>query len=93
MSALRLEGEKELQRMLRRTPTEVLERAIMLSRLKKGQRAVPVGRIEAWADHLSLRGDERAEFIDSAMWTAVPKRLRPWFETKLSGAKPTPRRR
>lgn len=65
----------------------------LLSRLKKGQRAVPVGRIEAWADHLGLRGDERAEFIDSAMWTAVPKRLRPWFEAKLSGAKPIPRRR
>lgn len=65
----------------------------LLSRLKKGQRAVPVGRIEAWADRLGLRGAERTEFIDCAMWTAVPKRLRPWFETKLSGAKLPLRRR
>jgi len=48
---------------------------------------------EALADRLGLRGPERSEFIDSAMWTAVPKRLRPWFETKLSGARMATRRR
>lgn len=55
----------------------------LLSRLKSGERAVPTERIEAWADHLGLRGDDRSEFIDAAMWTAVPKRLQPWVEAKL----------
>lgn len=56
----------------------------LLTKLKNGERSVPLARMEAWADHLGLRGRERIEFIDSAMWTTVPPRLRPWFEAKLT---------
>lgn len=58
----------------------------LLTKLKNGERSAPLARIEAWADHLGLRGAERTAFIDSAMWTTVPKRLRPWFEAKLAAA-------
>jgi hypothetical protein len=55
----------------------------LLSRVKSGERAVPTERITAWADLLNLRGPDREEFIDAAMWTAVPVRVRPWLEGKL----------
>lgn len=55
----------------------------LLSRVKSGERAVPTERINAWADLLHLRGDEREEFVDAAMWTAVPARIRPWLEARL----------
>jgi transcriptional regulator with XRE-family HTH domain len=65
----------------------------LVSRIRHGKRSLPTGRIEAWADLLGLTGHDRAEFIDAAMWTAVPKRLRPWLEAKLVAAKPGARRR
>lgn len=55
----------------------------LVSRTMHGERAVPTGRVEEWADLLDLRGQERGEFIDAAMWTAIPERVRPWVEAKL----------
>lgn len=55
-----------------------------LTRIRNGERAVPVERIHPWADHFRLVGDERREFIDSAMWTSVPVRIRPWLEERLA---------
>lgn len=62
----------------------------LLSKLKAGTRSAPMHRLESWATHLRLVGRERTEFIDSAMWTTVPKRLKPWLEQQLS-AKPKAR--
>lgn len=55
----------------------------LLSRIKTGSRSVPSSRIEQWANLLGLVGDERTRFIDSALWTSVPSRLRPWLEKRL----------
>lgn len=65
----------------------------LLTKLKNGERSVPMARMEAWADYLGLRGRDRFEFIDSAMWTTVPQRLRPWFEAQLAARKSTVRDR
>jgi transcriptional regulator with XRE-family HTH domain len=60
-----------------------------ISRVKQGQSVVPTARIEAWADVLELSGQERTEFIDAAYWSAVPERVRPWVESKITSAKRT----
>jgi transcriptional regulator with XRE-family HTH domain len=57
----------------------------LVSRIIRGEHGIPMARIEPWADFFELNGQERSEFIDAAMWTTVPKRLRPWIESKLTG--------
>lgn len=61
--------------------------AAAVSRIKSGFRAVPTARVEAWADILELTGHERAEFVNAAYWTAVPKRVRPWVESQITAAR------
>jgi transcriptional regulator with XRE-family HTH domain len=82
--------EKALEKRaisLRQFAREVGVSAAVVSRVKHGHRPVPTEHIESWANALKLTGLERAEFVNAAYWTAVPKRVRPWVESQIAAAK------
>lgn len=51
-------------------------------KLRAGLRVPPGPKIEKMAAALELTGAERAAFIDSATWAAVPEHARSWVLSK-----------
>jgi len=47
-----------------------------LSAIRHGRRPAPMHRLEAWADLLGLRGEERERFLDLGAMTHCPERVR-----------------
>jgi hypothetical protein len=47
--------------------------------IRKGERNLPPGRVEAWADALELKDTERRDFILTAMLPKCPAIVRPYI--------------
>jgi transcriptional regulator with XRE-family HTH domain len=43
-----------------------------LNKVMQGDRTVPLKRIEAWADALKLRGNDREQFLEAGFLTHTP---------------------
>ena len=54
--------------------------------VRKGERGIPPGRVDAWADALELTGTDRKDFIIAALLVRCPEQIQEYIR-ELEAAK------